>query len=178
MITATSGVKPTTATKPHIVTREFDAPRDLVWKVCTEADHLAKWFAPEGRTGFVKSMDFRPGGVLHYGQHENDGSVTIWGKATYLEISPKDRIVFHQSFSDEQGGISSHPMAPGWPTVMYCAYNFEALGDRRTRMTIEWTPADDSSEASIAMFDGARSGMDQGWKGTLDKLETYLKTAK
>src|SRR5262245_5351041 len=102
--------RPSTTTKPHIVTRVFDASRVLVCKVRTEPDHLAQGFAPEGRTGVVKSMDFRVGGVLHYGNE--DGNGTIWGKATYTEISPKDRIAFLQSFSDEQGGIASHPMAP------------------------------------------------------------------
>ena len=178
MITATQALKPAAGIKPHIVTREFAAPRDLVWRVCTEAEHLARWFAPEGRTGSIRSMDFRPGGVLHYANTEDKGGMTIWGKATYLEISPKDRIVFLQSFSDEHGGVSSHPMAPGWPEVMYCKYLFDDLGSDRTRVTVEWTPAENSSAASIAMFDGARAGMDGGWKGTLDKLESYLKIAK
>lgn len=171
-------MKPTTTTKPHIVTREFDAPRDLVWEVSTNAEHLAKWFAPKGHTGFVKSMDFRPGGVLHYGNHANDGSSTIWGKASYIEIRPKERITFLQSFSDEHGAVGSHPLAPGWPKIMYCLYRFDALGDSRTRLTVEWTPAEDSTAESIAMFDGAREGMNGGWKGTLDKMEAYLNSVK
>jgi uncharacterized protein YndB with AHSA1/START domain len=178
MTTATTSVRPAPGIAPHIVTRTFDAPRDRVWDVCTQAEHLAKWFAPEGRTGFVKSMEFRPGGKLHYGQHENDGSVTVWGMATYLEIDPKDRIVFVQSFSNEEGGLSFHPMAPDWPQVMYCMYRFDDLGSNRTRLTVEWTPTEDTPASSIAMFDNARSGMDQGWKGTLDKLKSYLNTGK
>jgi uncharacterized protein YndB with AHSA1/START domain len=177
MTTATKAVRPVEGIAPHIVTRTFDAPRDRVWDVCTQAEHLAKWFAPEGRTGYIKSMDFRPGGKLHYGNMEN-GTVTVWGIATYLEIDPKDRIVFVQSFSDEQGGIGSHPMAPGWPQVMHCMYRFDDLGGNRTRLTVEWTPAEGTPADSLAMFDAARSGMDQGWKGTLDKLESYINTVK
>ncbi|MBK9177829.1 MAG: SRPBCC domain-containing protein [Flavobacteriales bacterium] len=168
--------RPTTATAPHIVTREFDAPRDLVWDACTQAHHLANWFAPGGRKGHVKTMDFRVGGMVHYCQTAPDGSDPVWGRGIYTEISPKNRIVYMQSFSDEQGNIGAHPMAPGWPRVMHCIYRFDDLGGNRTRLTVEWTPADDSSLEAIAMFDGARAGMNGGWKGTLDNLENYLNT--
>ena len=174
----TTSTSPTTATKPHIVTREFDAPRDLLWDVCTQAQHLAAWFAPGGRKGSVKSLDFRVGGLIHYCQTAPDGSDPVWGRAIYTEIDPKDRIVYMQSFSDEQGNIGAHPMAPGWPRVMHCIYRFDVLGANRTRLTVEWAPADDSRPEAIAMFDGARAGMDGGWKGTLDNLETYLNHMK
>ena len=170
--------RPSSATLPHIVSREFDAPRDLVWDVCTQADHMAKWFAPGGRKGHVKSLDFRVGGMVHYAQSAPDGSDVVWGRGIYTEISPKDRIVYMQSFSDEHANIGVHPMAPGWPRVMHCIYRFEDLGNDRTRLTVEWTPADDSSAEAIAMFDGARAGMNGGWKGTLDNLENYFITLK
>lgn len=174
----TPTTKPTTATKPHIVTREFDVQRDLLWDVCTQAQHMAKWFAPDGRIGHVKSLDFRPGGMLHYSQTAPDGSDAVWGRAIYTEITPKDRVVFMQSFSDEQANIGSHPMAPGWPRVMHCIYRFDDLGNKRARLTVEWAPADDSTPEAIAMFDAARAGMDGGWKGTLDNLENYLNSVK
>lgn len=169
-------MEPTTTTTPHIVSREFDAPRELVWQVSTDPVHMIKWFAPHGMNGFYKNMDFRVGGVFHYGQRSDDGNLTIWGRVSYLEITPMDRMVFLQSFSDENGGLGSHPMAPGWPKTMFCVNTFEDLGDERTRMTINWTPVEGSTAEEIAMFDGLRAGMDQGWKGTLDKLDAYLKT--
>lgn len=175
MTAATLSTRPSTATKPHTVSRIFDAPRDLVWKVNTEAEHLCKWLAPEGFSAIAKSMDFRPGGVYHYAQISPDGGTYMWGKVTYVEITPKDRIVFLQNFSDEDGGIGTHPMAPAWPKTMYSVNTFEDLGNGRTRLTVEWTPVEGSSPAELAMFDGARAGMDGGWKGTFDKLEGYLK---
>lgn len=178
MTSANQTTRPTTATKPHTVTREFDVPRDLLWDVCTKAQHMAKWFAPAGRIGHVKSLDFRAGGMLHYSQSAPDGSDAVWGRAVYTEISPKDRVVFMQSFSDENANIGSHPMAPGWPRVMHCIYRFDAVGNDRSRLTVEWTPADDSTPEAIAMFDSARAGMDGGWKGTLDNLENYLNSVK
>lgn len=178
MATATQTTKPTKAIKPHIVAREFDAPRHLLWDVCTRAEHLASWFSPGGRKGSVKTMDFRVGGMLHYCQTAPDGSEPVWGRAIYTEIDPKDRIVFMQCFSDEHAGIASHPMAPGWPRLMHCIYLFEELGADRARLTVEWAPADDSSPEAIAMFDGARAGMDGGWKGTFDNLANYLKSIR
>ena len=142
MTTSSQPSKPTNSTKPHIVTREFEAPRELVRDVCTQPGHLAAWFAPGGRKGSVKSFDFRVGGMIHYCQTAPDGS------------------------------------DPGWPRVMHCIYRFEDLGKNRTRFTVEWTPADDSSAESIALFDSARAGMDGGWKGTLDNLENYIKTIR
>ena len=166
--------RPTPTTPPHIVSRELNAPRDLVWDVCTQARHLANWFAPGGRKGSVTSLDLRVGGLIHYCQTAPDGSDPVWGRAIYTEITPKERLVYMQSFSDEHGNIGAHPMAPGWPRVMHCVHRFDDLGGNRTRLTVEWTPADDSSPEAIAMFDGARAGMDGGWKGTFDNLENYL----
>ena len=177
MTTATRPIKPTTAVKPHIVSREFNAPRELVWKVNTDPAHLEKWLGPEGVTGFTKSMDFRVGGVYHYAQRTADGSFNAWGRMTYQEISPMDRMMVTQSFSDEDGTITTHPLAPIWPKVMHWVMDFEDLGNKRTRLTITWLPVEDSSAEELATFDSAREGMNGGWKGTFDKLENYLAAA-
>jgi uncharacterized protein YndB with AHSA1/START domain len=174
MTTTTPNAQPAKGIKPHIVSREFNAPRDLVWNVNTQADHLEKWLGPEGVTGITKSMDFRVGGVYHYAQRSLDGSMTMWGKMTYLEIDPIDRIVSVQSFSDENGGIGTHPLVPNWPKVMHWVMDFEDLGNDRTRLTVTWRPVEDASADELATFESMRSGMDQGWKGTFEKLEKYL----
>ena len=171
-------MKPTTATTPHIVSREFDAPRDLLWDTNTSTDHMEKWLGGEGTTGFTKSMDFRVGGVYHYAQRSHDGTLSMWGTMTYLRIEPKHYMELLNSFSDEQGNIIAHPMAPAWPKVMHWDMRFEDLGSNRSRLTITWVPVEGSSEEEIAMFDGARAGMDFGWKATFDKLEAYLKIAQ
>jgi uncharacterized protein YndB with AHSA1/START domain len=166
----------TTATKtaPYIVSREFDAPRDLVWKANTEPERMARWFAPKGAKAVVKKMDFRPGGVFHYGQI-NDQGYTVWGRVVYREIDPQDRLVYVQSFSNEEGGIGTHPMMPTWPKEMLSTLTFADLGNGRTRMTVEWSPINAAAE-ELEVFDKMRSGMDQGWGGTFDKLAEYLAT--
>ena len=53
--------------KPHSpaevfkIDRVFNAPRDLVWAACTEAQHLSGWFGPPGTTVKVKTLDLKPG---------------------------------------------------------------------------------------------------------------------
>jgi uncharacterized protein YndB with AHSA1/START domain len=56
--------------------------------------------------------------------------------------------------------------------------DFEDLGNQRTKLTVTWLPVEGSSAEELAMFDGARAGMDGGWKGTMDKLEAYLNGVK
>lgn len=166
-----------TTTQPTIgasrtFSRDFDAPRDLVWKVNTEAEHMAKWFAPAGFDAFVKTMDFRPGGMCHYGQRSPQG-FTMWGRVVYKEIQPKDRIVQIQSFSDEDGGITAPPMMPVWPQEMLSTITFTDLGGDRTRMAVEWAPYNATPEQQ-RVFEEAMAGMQQGWGGTFDKLAGYL----
>ncbi len=71
--------------KPFIIAREFNAPRELVWKAWAEREHLMQWFGPKGVTMRVAAMDFRAGGMFHYCQTTPDGK-ELWGKFIYREI--------------------------------------------------------------------------------------------
>src|SRR5690242_12908512 len=97
--------------------RTFDAPRALVWKVCTEPEHMKEWFAPKGFTGRAVKMEFRPGGTYLYCLRSPDGH-EMWGKCVYREIVPPDKLVYINSFSDEKGGTTRHPMSATWPLEM------------------------------------------------------------
>ncbi|MGV9011437.1 MAG: SRPBCC family protein [Flavobacteriales bacterium] len=173
---AIKNMKPTNEVKPYVVSREFNAPRDLVWEANTSAAHMEKWLGSEETVGHTQSMDFREGGSYHYAQRSPNGTLSMWGRMTYLRIEPKHHMEVLNNFSDEKGNITSHPMAPTWPKLMHWDMRFEELGQARSRLTITWLPVEGSSAEELAMFDTARSGMDQGWKNTFDKLETYLAT--
>ena len=170
-------MEPTTATTPHISSRVFNAPRELVWKANTEAARLSQWLSPAGSASTVKKHDLRVGGGFHYCQRSPDGS-EIWGMIEYKEITPIKKLVYIQWFSDADGGITTHPMAPTWPRRMHTVIDLEDLGDSKTRLTVAWTPVEGSAEEELTIFDNARAGMDGGWKGTFDKLEAYLKIAQ
>ena len=96
------------ASKPFVITRTFDAPRDKVWKAWAERDRLMQWFTPKGFKMTTAKLDLRPGGMFHYCMRSTDGK-EMWGKFVYREIAAPNRIVVVNSFSDEKGGITRHP---------------------------------------------------------------------
>lgn len=57
-----------------IMTRTFDAPRDLVWTALTDPKHVTKWYGGSAFSGRVRSMDVRPGGLWKHTLVFRDGS--------------------------------------------------------------------------------------------------------
>jgi uncharacterized protein YndB with AHSA1/START domain len=156
---------------PFIVSRTFDAPRDLVFRVWTEAAHLTEWWGPRGFTMLRCTNDPRPGGVMHYGMQSPDGGV-MWGKWVYREIAPPQRLAFVVSFSDEDGGTVRAPFNPDWPLEVLSVFTFEEQ-DGRTVLTMRGEPIN-ANEAERRAFSGFHDSMTQGWGGTLDRLDAYL----
>ena len=150
----------------------FDAPRELVWKCFTEPEHMKQWWGPKGVTVTVSKMDLRPGGTYHYRMETADGT-PMWGKMIYREIVPPDRIVFINSFSDEAGGTTRHPMAPTWPLEMLSIFTFEDAAGRQDQVHGPLVAAQ-RDRGRAQTFDAGHDSMRQGWGGTLDKLEAYL----
>lgn len=167
-----TGTDPEAATD-FVVTRSFDAPRALVWKVYTEIEHLKHWWGPKGFTWIGGTLDFRPGGLFHYGMRSPDGH-EMWGKFVYREIAQPEKIVFTNSFSDKDGGTTRAPFAPDWPLeVLNTVTLIEHNG--RTTLTMRGAPFN-ATPAELARFDAMRPSMDQGFAGTFDQLAEYLKT--
>ena len=164
-----------TKSEDFVISRVLDAPRELVWKCFTDPEHMSHWWGPKGATVTVAKMELRPGGTYHYRMEMADGG-EIWGKMVYREISPRDRIVFLNSFSDAAGGTTRHPMAPTWPLEMLSIFTFEDEPGGKTRFTVRWSPHN-ASDDERKTFDAGHDSMRQGWGGTLDKLEAYVKTA-
>jgi len=155
-----------------VISRVFDAPRDLVWKCFTEPEHMKQWWGPKGVTVVKSEMDLRPGGTYHYAMQVPGGPV-MWGKFTYREIVPPERIVLINCFSDENGGVTRHPMAPSWPLEMLSVFTFEEVASGKTRFTVRWSPHNATAEERKT-FDAGQASMNQGWSGTMEQLEAYL----
>jgi uncharacterized protein YndB with AHSA1/START domain len=158
--------------EPFVISRTFDAPRELLFKAFTEVERLTHWWGPKGFKVIASTMDLRPGGQYHYGLQAPDGSA-MWGKFVYREVAAPERIVFVNSFSDERGGITRHPLNPEWPLEMLSMFLFEDAGSGCTKVTISWIPINESN-AERKTFDEGRGSMTQGWTGTLEHLEHYL----
>lgn len=157
-----------------VISRVFDAPRDLVWKAVTEPDRLRHWWGPKGFTVIASKMDLRPGGTYHYGLKAPDGS-PMWGKFVFRDIVAPERLVFISSFSDETGGTARHSAHLTWPLEMLSVFTFEDLGGQ-TRFTVR-SASYNASEDERKTFDDGHASMRIGWGGTLDQLADYLAKA-
>lgn len=153
------------------ITRTFDAPRDLVWKVYTEAEHLAKWWGPKGFGIRVAQLDLQPGGVFHYGMQLPDGK-EVWGKFVYREIVAPERLCFVVSFSDENCGITRHFMSASWPLEVFNSVTFDEKNGKTT-LIMKGYPIN-ATEEERKTFESSFEGMRQGFSGTLDQLDAYL----
>ena len=159
-------------TKPFVISRVFDAPRDRVWAAWTEVERLKQWWGPIGFVVTYCKIDLRPGGLGHYCLRAPDGS-DMWGRFAYREIVKPERLVWINSFSDKDGGLATHPMSPTWPREMHTTVTFKDLGGK-TEVTVTWVPVDGSTEIERATFEAGRPSMTMGWTGTLEQFNNYL----
>jgi uncharacterized protein YndB with AHSA1/START domain len=153
------------------ISRTFNAPRAVVWKAYSEYDHLTRWWGPAGFTWIGGSLDFKPGGLFHYGMKSPNGD-EMWGKFVYHEIKAPERLMFVTSFSDKDAATTRAPFAPNWPLEVMNTITFTEK-DGRTTLDMTGTPLN-ATAAEIQMFESMKPSMQQGFKGTLDQLEAYL----
>jgi uncharacterized protein YndB with AHSA1/START domain len=165
----------TTSGDEFVIARVFDASRDTVFAAFTEPERMKHWWGPKGFTVVKSEMDLRPGGIYHYGLKGPDGTI-MWGKFVYREIARPERLVLVDSFSDEAGNLTRHPMSPTWPLEMLSTFHFDEAGPGKTKLTIKWSPLN-ASEEERKTFSGAHASMQTGWGGTLDQLAAYLAKA-
>lgn len=157
--------------KQYKTTRTFNASLDRVWDAWVNPEKFAKWFGPTGFKARVKEHSLKPGGALHSCLY-NDLGVEMWAKFVYVEISPKTLLSWEHSFSDEEGNLTRHPMAPTWPLKMLTTIHFEDLGDK-TNIVLTWDPIE-CNDIEITTFEAGFAGMDMGWAGTWAQLDAYL----
>ncbi|HEY6255433.1 MAG TPA: SRPBCC domain-containing protein [Xanthobacteraceae bacterium] len=155
------------------LTRLIDAPRALVFKMWTEAEHLAQWFGPRQVTLPFCNIEPRPGGTLHFCHRLDDGT-EVWVKGVYREVVAPERLVFSLSFVDSDGRAAAHPMIPDWPldTVILTTVTF---ADRHGKTALDilqqiLPPQGTATDAVRRERQAARTG----WGETLDRLAEYV----
>jgi len=154
-----------------VITREVNAPREVVFKAFSSADALAKWWGPKGMDLDHVALDFRPGGKFHYCMKAN--GFEMWGIFHYREIVAPERIVFVSSFADKDGNIIRAPFFEGkWPLEVLNVLTLTEKGDK-TLITIAGGPIN-ASIAELRQFESNHESMQGGFAGTFDKLDEYL----
>jgi uncharacterized protein YndB with AHSA1/START domain len=158
-----------------VLSRVFDAPRDRVWQTLTDVEAMKHWWGPAGFTMIAGKLDLRQGGVFHGGIRSAEG-YKIWGKFVYQEIVPPERLVFVNSFSNEAGGVTRHPIVPTWPLETLTVLTLEDEPGGKTKLSIRWSPHS-ATEVEQKTFDAAHVGMKATWSGTFDRLAAYFAKA-
>lgn len=172
---APSNPKPSHAaaatSEEFVISRTFDARRDLMWRVWTEPAHLNQWWGPKGLTTVCHQNDLRPGGVFHYSMQAPNGTV-MWGKWVYREVTPPERLVYVSSFSDEAGSTTRAPFSQEFPLELLSTLTLTEA-DGRTTVTVRGMPLN-ATEEERRFFESMYPSMQQGWGGTFDQLAEHL----
>jgi uncharacterized protein YndB with AHSA1/START domain len=135
-----------------LITREFDAPRHLVWKAWTEPELIGRWWSGNRGETTVAEIDLRVGGTWRCVMVTDDGFVAAF-HGEYREIVPNERIVATEVYE-------GMPEAEALNTVTF------AEADGRTTLTMLVEHASkEARDAHIA------SGMEAGMREAMDMLE-------
>ncbi len=148
--------------KKLILTREFDAPADLMFDVWSSCKHLKHWWGPKQWPMDECEMDFREGGQWHYclrGPNKEDVS---WGLAKYQEINKPQSIIYMDYFSDKDRNINQD--MPG----MKITVEFQEI-DGKTRQIS--TTQFSSNEERDKIHD---MGVADGMESSSQRLDEYL----
>lgn len=148
--------------------REFDAPKDKVWKAFADKETFEKWWGPEGWETKAKEFNFAPGGRVHYDMKCVDENQTdwfgqsSWGVMVLESINEPNSFSYTDYFSDEDGTLNQE-----MPALKITNEFVEA--DGKTKL-ISRSMADsaDQIEQLIQM------GMVEGFTSQLLKLDALL----
>jgi len=141
-----------------VMTRVFDAPRELVFKAWTETGHVAQWWGPNGFTNPVCELDVRAGGAIRI--HMRAPNAVVYPMTgRFEEIAEPERLVFVSSALDEKG----NSMFDILNTVL-----FAEQGDK-TRLTLQARVI-----RATALAPQYLKGMEAGWTQSLDRLAAHL----
>jgi uncharacterized protein YndB with AHSA1/START domain len=151
-----------------VITRTFNAPRALVWKVWTETDHIEKWWGPKGFSTRVEKNELKVGGRSRYIMVGPDGT-EYPAEGTFKEIVPFEKIVT----TDEFGEGHDMPDNGDLPQGMIATYLFEDASEKKTRVTVRISHPDAEEKRKHE-----KMGVVGGWNSMLDCLDEHLATLK
>ncbi len=139
-----------------IMTRVFNAPRDLLFKAMTDPAQIPNWWGPRAYTTIVDQMDAQSGGQWRYIQRDSNGHEWAF-HGVYHTVSAPDKVIDTFEFEGMPGHVILETMT------------LEAQGDGKTLLTVS------SVFQSVADRDGMlQSGMEDGSNESYDRLEELV----
>jgi len=144
-----------------VITRIFNAPRDMVFKAWTDPKQMEQWWGPHCFTNPVCELDVRPGGAWRIVMRAPDGVEYECG-GIYSEVVKPERLVFTNNAYDHEG----KSLLEGVTSV-----TFAAQGDK-TKLTLETRMVGKVSYAAQML-----AGMEAGWNQSLDRLADLVAKA-
>jgi uncharacterized protein YndB with AHSA1/START domain len=142
-----------------LLTRTFDAPRTIVFKVMTDPAHIPQWWGRRGSTTIVDRMDVRPGGEWRFVQRTPDGKEYGF-RGVYREIAPPERLVYTFEFEGMPGRVSTETVTfeeRSGRTTLTNRVRFETVEDR---------------DGILA------SGMQEGASESMDRLDELVRRVR
>ena len=137
-----------------VITRVFNAPRELVFKAWTNPDHARHWWGPSHHPATYIEMDARPGGTWRACLESPETGSELWHHGVFREVVPPERLAF--TFVWEEEGER------GLETLVTITF---ADQDGKTLMTFRHEPFQSIAE---------RDGHNGGWNSTFDRLVEHL----
>jgi uncharacterized protein YndB with AHSA1/START domain len=154
------------AKRELVITRIFDASRELVWQAWTDPKQLVKWWGPKNFTAPVAKIDLRVGGKYLYCMRSPEGQ-DYWSTGIYREIVPPERLVCTDSFADADGNVvpgSHYGLGHDFPLEMQVTITLEDV-EGKTKMTLK----------HVGLPENMSDMTSTGWNESFDKLAESLK---
>lgn len=146
-----------TTDREIIITRVFDAPRDLVFQAFTDPEHVDHWYGPRGFTTTTSAMDLKVGGAWHF----------VMRHSEYGEF--KNRVVYHEIVRPERLRYTHDSGMDGDPAAFAVTVTFEETAGK-TKVTMR------SVFPSTAELERVKGfGAVEGGNQTLERLADWLR---
>ena len=146
-----------TADREIVLTRDFDAPRELVFQAYTDPRHLPNWWGPYGFTNTTLSIDVRAGGAWRFIMHGPDGT-DYPNRIAYEQVTPPELLVWlHGEDVDDD------------PGAFHVTVRFDDLGGGRTRVTQRMLFRTAAQREGVEQFGALELG-----NQTMARLAEYL----
>lgn len=142
-----------------VVSRRFNAPRELVWAAWTHPEHIGNWWGPDGFTTTTEKMELRPGGEWRFVMHAPNG-MNFQNYVQYSEVVEPERLVYLHGEDEERIDFE----------VTVTFVERDGATEVTLRQVYETAEARDRAIEEVGAIEGG--------KQTLDRLAGYLETMR